>query len=247
MLDMGYATAMVSTDALKGREFCAWAWLEENAAAYGLDTNRAIVFSHGFGLTAPLLGIADEALWAEMLGDCPYPAVSPVHIRGVATYSAWFMVPQGSLAHKHWPSSLAMMLNYSQDRIEVTKETVESLATVLQELPPAEWRTSDRLDDAMRFVAHRMPLYYIDGPKPADQMPAFLLTHGGRITPDMDFEQPIAESEMMAEELRKAGLSVETFWLPDAGYYDIMSADTGVPEQIAEAIGTWAQGLFEGD
>ena len=98
----------------------------------------------------------------------------------------------------------------------------------------------------MRFVAHRMPLYYIYGPKPADQMPAFLLTHGEQVYAPSPTEPPIAESEMMAAALTQAGLSVETLWLPDAGPNDVFS-NSGVSEKIAEAIDTWAQGLFAGD
>ena len=119
------------------------------------------------------------------------------------------------------------------------------LATILQELPSSEWRTSDRLDDTMRIMAHRTPLYYIHGPKPADQMPAFLLTHGEQRDPDPWVAQPpIEESELMAEALKAAGIAVETLWLPDAGFFDIQLANSGVPAQIAEAIDTWAQRLF---
>ena len=83
----------------------------------------------------------------------------------------------------------------------------------------------------MRFVAHRMPLYYIYGPKPADQMPAFLLTHGGQVYAPSPTEPPIAESEMMAAALTQAGLSVETLWLPDAGPNDVFSGTAAFPRR----------------
>jgi len=245
LLARGYATVMLTTYGLKGNEFCAWAWLEENAAAYGLDMERAIVFSHSFGPTGPVLGVADDALWTELLAGCSSPPPSQVHIRGVATYSGWFVAPGGSVVgDDRWPGKITSLLNESQDAIEVSVEAVEQLFSVVEELPPSEWQTSDRLDEEMRFVAHRLPLYYVYGPKPADQMPAFLLTHGGQMNADYMLEQPLEESEMMAQALDEAGLSVETLWLPDAGFYDVMYADTGVPEQLAEAIDTWAQGLF---
>ena len=142
LLARGYATVVLYTDLAKGKEFCAWAWLEQNAAAYGLDLERAIVFSDGDGLVGPVLGVADDALWAEMLGECPSPAPSPVHIRGVATYSAFFMVPQGTLAHKAWPYMLAALLDLSRpgstmnpDTIHSLAESVEGLATVAAGTP----------------------------------------------------------------------------------------------------------------
>ena len=254
LLARGYATVVLYTDFAKGREFCAWAWLEQNAAAYGLDLERAIVFSDGDGLVGPVLGVADDALWAEMLGECSSPAPSPAHIRGVATYSAFFMVPQGSLADEEWPYLLAALLDLSRPGSTMDKDTIRSLAEsieqmvpVLQELPPSEWRTSSRLDDTMRFVAHRMPLYYIDGPKPADQMPAFLLTHGEQMWLEDAGNRPIEESEMMAAALTEAGLSVQTFWLPDGDSDVLYSGNTDVMEKVVEAFDTWAQGLFAGD
>ncbi|MCU0520906.1 MAG: hypothetical protein MUF84_09465 [Anaerolineae bacterium] len=246
LLARGYATVTFLTGDFGEGEFCAWAWLEQNAAGYGLDMERALVFTHGVGLVGPVLGVADDSLWRELLSNCPNPEPATVHIRGVATYSAWCAVPAGTLAD--WAKLYAVVLNDLGVTRDLSEQAVTDLARLLQELPPSEWRTSDRLDDTMRLVAHRTPLYYIHGPKPADQMPAFLLIHGGQMETDPNYgEPPTEESELMAGALEQAGLSVETLWLPEARFYDIQLADTGVPAETAEAIDTWAQGLFVED
>lgn len=230
LLAKGYAVVQLSTPGGGEDSFCAWAWLEDNSAEYGLDIDRAIAFSHGVGVAAMTLGVADETLWTEWLQGCPSPAPSPVHIRGVSTYGGWFMIPDGSLLAA--AGSVATEMG-------VPRDTVLELATILQELPPADWRTSDLLDDEMRAIARRFPLYYINGPKPAEQMPAFLIIHG-----EADGTVPIAESQAMADALIDAGRSVETRWLPSSYFMDIVSSTNDIPQQVAEAIDTWAQGLF---
>ncbi|MBN1249503.1 MAG: hypothetical protein JXC32_17710 [Anaerolineae bacterium] len=244
LLARGYATVVFATgDKLSGAAFCAWAWLEDNNAVLGLDTRKAIVFAHGTSLAGPLLGVADDSVWAEMLSSCPNPAPPPASVRGVATYSASLLVPQGTMSYR--PSPYYYMFWYALDR-DIGEEYIPNLATLLRTLPPSEWRTSGQLDNTKRFVAHWSPLYYIYGPKPVGEMPAFLLTHGGQM--DKERGEPLPEeSQLMAEALIQAGLSVETVSLPDARFDDILTAGSGVPEQLAEAIDTWAKGLFAGD
>jgi len=52
LLSRGYAVVMLGGNTNYGQwadGFCAWAWVEANAAAYDLDMDRAMVFTHGLG------------------------------------------------------------------------------------------------------------------------------------------------------------------------------------------------------
>ena len=65
LLSRGYAVVQLSTVGGGEDSFCAWAWLEANSSDYDLDIDRAIAFSHGMGIVATTLGLADESLWTE--------------------------------------------------------------------------------------------------------------------------------------------------------------------------------------
>lgn len=233
LLSRGYAVVQIAGQSNYGAwadGFCVWAWLEANAESYGLDINRALVFSHVAGVAGSLLGLADKSLWTDLLTYCPSPMPSTVHIRGVVTYDAWFLIPEGSLTW--WGEYIVT------SRVTGTKETPADLIARLRKIPYAEWRTPGQLDEPTQHLAAQLPLYYVSDPNPAWKRPAFLLLHSGKETDLI----PASESLAMAAALEKGGIPVELQEIPDSDFASIK--DSNVAGQIADAIDAFAQKLF---
>jgi len=210
--------------------FCAWAWLEANAGSYGLDINRALVFSHGVGVAGSLLGLGDKSLWTDLLTYCPSPMPSTVHIRGVVTFNGWFLIPEGSLT---WWGEYIIT-----SRVTGTTKTPAELISQLRKTPYEEWRAPGQLDEPAQRLAAQLPLYYLSDPNPAGERPAFLLLHSGK----EDDEIPASESLAFAAALEKGGIPVELQEIPDSDFASIK--DSNVAGQIADAIDAFAQKLF---
>lgn len=234
LLSRGYAVVRLTISNNSGLYkdgFCAWAWLEANAVSYGLDIDRALVFNHGNGDAGSLMGLADESVWAERLADCPSPIPSTVHIRGVVTFDGYFLIPEGSLTEN--AEAVWDVLHITD-----TSEAAVELVARFVEIPYEEWRTPDRLDEQMQRLATFVPLYYVAGPKPVTEMPAFLLLYSekGDLIPS-------SESVAMADALTKAGIPVEVHEIASGtGFWSIMKSD--VSAKIADTIDAFAQELF---
>ncbi len=210
--------------------FCAWAWLEANAASYDLDMNRALVFNHGIGIVGGLLGLGDKALWTEMLKYCPSPMPSTVHIKGVVTYNGWFLIPEGSLT---WFGYFVL-----PTRMTDIKEDPQVAVARLVEIPYDEWRTTDQLDEPMRHLASQLPLYYVSDPNPSGERPAFLLLYSDA----ENVEIPSSESLAFAPALEKGGIPVQLQEISSSDFWSLKELE--IAARIADAIDVFAQQLF---
>lgn len=210
--------------------FCAWAWLEANAASYNLDMNRALVFNHGIGMVGGLLGLGDEVLWTNMLKYCPSPIPSTVHIKGVVTYNGWFLIPEGSL---DWFGSFVLA-----PRITGTDDTPEVMIARLRKIPYDEWRTTDQLDEPTHHLATQLPLYYVSDPNPFVERPAFLLLYSDA----ENVEIPSSESLTFAPALEKGGILVELQEISGSDFWSLKEPE--IAARIADAIDAFAQPLF---
>jgi len=231
LLSDGMAVAKLDNPGMGTDGFCAWSWLAANGADIRLNTDQAIVFSHGVGIAGTLPAMGDEALWDMMNEGCPSPTPERVHIAGVVTFGAWFMLPTGSLTDR--AGQFAAEFGVGVDQIR-------TLTTQLEDIPPEAWLTSDQIAEEMRPIVKVLPLAYAHGPTPAEDMPAMLLLYGDGAGDPISNEESIA----MAEALAAAGLSARAEQLTNASFSAVASSNTEVPQRVAEAVAEFAADLL---
>jgi len=250
--DRGYAVVAINyrypSESLQQWEtedaFCALAWVHANAGSYGFDPQRIAVLGDNFsGMIAAKVGMVDEP--ALFLEDCPHTLPDTGRVAGVVTHGGHFFTPKFSLEVGAFINVFTVSF---ETQSEIPYRETYSIFERLSTLAPQEWREGQGLDGNAQKVARLLPLYWLDGSEPP-----FLLLHGDfdpimRLQANVASNTPLellppSESLAFADELRAAGVDVETVLIPDASYNGLM--DETASKVLLKEIEGFLGDLFE--
>lgn len=170
--------------------FCALAWIHDEGATYGLDSDRVVVFGHSLGgYLAAMLGTVDEP--ERFLEACPYALPDDRWMAGTVVYAGALTSPAGGLV------SEALGI-----------ENPDEMLSLLADRPVTAWREENQLPEAAVALASILPRYWVDG----SEAP-FLIFHGER-----DTLVPVDLSSEFASTLEAAGVDVELVIVTRGGH-----------------------------
>ncbi len=136
--------------------YCALAWVQANAADYGLDPAQVVTFGVSYGaLPATMLAVQEQPDALPL--DCPHPAPDPEAVRGVVSLA-------GALL------GTADALRIYQPEMPLWQD--QTTAALLSSTPPEHWLSLDLPAETLGYLA-LWPMTWID---PSE--PPHLLIHG---------------------------------------------------------------------
>lgn len=175
---------------------CALAWIYASGDTYPFDTRHVIVLGHSRGAAmAALLGVRDDL--TPLLDGCAYTLPSANPVTAVVTYGGNYASQEVSFTDPMFMEALRRMAGMSD-------EQMQALLAALAAVPPADWRSSPQLPEAVRQFAAFLPLAWLDGSEPP-----FLVVHG-----EIDEFAPAAEARVFAQALEAVGVPVTLAVLP---------------------------------